>query len=274
MFLRVLNPGFYSIQVQFGDGQECNAIKELYNLLKDQKNPYMQDLVTASYQHSYREEMSNALGIAEMDSQELENCGTENVVRVTLINPSFQPSLTNAMNRMIKARLHVDQFGFNVPNAAVPASGCDEKCLSDKLTILVNGITIAMKKLEYACYRGKVYKRDPRSMYTYSYKCKARAFVTSLTTNKQFKSRLIRDMRKVIDLLGDPCCELFQSLVIDYDLIEVNDGVCWSVRRCAFVENPIETHQIGKLSPRCFCIYDPSKEADPMYFREMLENSK
>lgn len=32
----------------------------------------MQDLVTASYQHSYREEKSNALGIAEIDSQELE----------------------------------------------------------------------------------------------------------------------------------------------------------------------------------------------------------
>ena len=261
------------MQVQFRDGQECSAIKELYNLLKDHKNPYMQDLVSASYQHSYREEMSNALGIAEMDSQELENCGTENVVRVTLINPSLQPSLTNAMNRMIEARLHVDQFGFNVPNAAVPTSGCDEKRLSDKLTILVNDITIAMKKLEYACYRGKVYKRDPRSMYTYSYKCEARAFVNSLATNEQFKSRLIRDMRKVIDLLGDPCCELFQPLVIDYDLIEVNGGVCWSVRRRAFVEDPIEARQIGKLSPRCFCEYDPSKEADPTYFREILENS-
>lgn len=147
------------MQVQFQDGLECSAIKELYNLLKDHKNPYMQDLVTASYQHSYREEMSNALGIpgiAEMVSQELENRGAENVVRVTLINPSFQPSLTNAMTKMIEARLHVDQFGFNVPNPAVPASGCDEKRLSDKLTILVNDITIAMKKLEYARYRGKL----------------------------------------------------------------------------------------------------------------------
>lgn len=49
---------------------------------------------------------------------------------------------------MIEARLHVDQFGFNVPNPAVPASRCDEKRLSDKPTILVNDITIAMKKLE------------------------------------------------------------------------------------------------------------------------------
>ena len=71
------------LQVQFQDGRECTAIKELYNLLKDHKNPYMQDIVTASYQHSFREEMSNLLGIDQMASQELEECGTEKVVRVT-----------------------------------------------------------------------------------------------------------------------------------------------------------------------------------------------
>lgn len=162
------------------------------NLLKDHKNPYMQDHVAASYQHSYREEMSNALGIAVMDLQELEKCGSENVVRVTLINPSFRPSLTNAMTRMIEARLYVDQFGFNVPNAAVSASGWDEKRLSNKLTILVNDITIAIKKLEYASYRSKVYKRYPSSMYTYLYRCEARAFLNSLATNEQFKSNQTR----------------------------------------------------------------------------------
>ena len=263
----------FLLQVQFQDGQECTAIKELYNLLKDHKNPYMQDIVTASYQHSYREEMSNLLGIDQMVSQELEECGTEKVVRVTLINPSFQPSLENALARMIEAKLHIDKFGFSVSDAGAPAFACDEKHLSDKLTILVNDITIAMEKLEYASYRGKVYKKNPRSRYTYSYKCEARAFINSLATNEQFKSRLIRDMRKVIDLLADPNCELFQPLVIDYDLIEVKNGFCWSVKNRAFVENPIEVRQIGKLSPRRFCAYDPATEADPKYFREILENS-
>ena len=39
---------FLLYQVQFQDGKECIAIRELYNLLKDHKNPYMQDLETAS----------------------------------------------------------------------------------------------------------------------------------------------------------------------------------------------------------------------------------
>ena len=143
-------------------------------------------------------------------------------------------------------------------------SACDEKHLSDKLTILVNDITIAMQKLHYASYRGKVYKREERSRYTYFYKCEARSFVNSLATNERFKSRLLRDMREVIELLADPNCELFEPLVIDYNLIEVNDGVCWSLKRRSFVENPIEERQIGKVSPRAFCAYDPAKLKRPI----------
>ena len=179
----------------------------------------MQDLVTASYQHSYQEEASSLLGEFEMFTQELDECGTESVVRVTLINQGFQQSLMHAIGKMTEARLQIDNFGFNMPNAAAMASACDEKRLSDKLTILVNDVTIVMQRLQYASYRGKIYKRDARSKYTYSYKCEARAFVNTLATNENFKSRLIRDRRKVIELLSDPHCELFQPLVIDYDLI-------------------------------------------------------
>ena len=62
-------------------------------------------------------------------------------------------------------------------------------------------------------------------------------------------------------------------MVIDYDLIEVNDGVCWSVKNRSFVESPIEECQVGKVSPRAFCAYDPERDADPKYFCEILENS-
>ena len=51
----------------------------------------MQDIVTASYQNSYGEKMSSLLGIDQMASQELEDCGTENVVRVTLTQVSNHP---------------------------------------------------------------------------------------------------------------------------------------------------------------------------------------
>ena len=160
-------------------------------------------------------------------------------MRITLINTSFQQSLTSAIEKMIEAKLRLDKFGFNSTETTT-ASGVEEKHLSDKLTILVNDITIAMKRLNYASYRGKVYKKDPRSRYTYSFKCESRAFVNTLATNEQFKSRLVREMKKIIEMLSDPLFELFDPLIIDYDLIEVNDGVCWSLKNRAFVESAIK----------------------------------
>ena len=111
------------------------------------------------------------------------------LARTSLINQGFKQSLTNAIGKITEARLQLNYFGFNVPNVATMAFGCEEKRVSDKLTILVNDITIAMQRLQYASYRGKVYKRDERSKYTYSYKCEARAFVSHLACNEFFKSR-------------------------------------------------------------------------------------
>ena len=61
--------------------------------------------------------------------------------------------------------------------------------------------------------------------------------------------------------------------MIDYDLIEVNSGICWSIKKRAFVHSPINANEIGKISPRAFCAYDSTKHPDPKYFKEILENS-
>ena len=116
-------------------------------------------------------------------------------------------------------------------------------------------------------------KRDPKAKYTYSFKCEAKPFINTLATNEHFKSRLIRDMKKVIELLSDPNCELFQPLIINYDLIEVNGGICWSVKKRAFVQSSINANDVGKISPRAFCAYNFTRDPDPKYFKEILENS-
>jgi polynucleotide 5'-kinase involved in rRNA processing len=60
---------------------------------------------------------------------------------------------------------------------------------------------------------------------------------------------------------------------VDYDLIEVNNGACWSLKRRGFVEDAIAEHQIGKVTPRAFCPYEPNQVPDAKYFRQILENS-
>ena len=273
-------PQFYIFQVQFQEGRESPATAELYKVLKDHKNPFMQDLVRSSYKHCYEGEARKVVGDDGLCTQELDDCGTENVVRVTLVNQKFHASLLRAVERLTTAKLQLDKFGFESSTTTSQASTSqlatandEDKMLSNKLAILVNDIAIAMGKLSYGTYRGKIYKKDASSMFTFSYKCEARAFVNALATNEQFKSRMLPQMKKIIELLSDPYCELFRPLTVDYDLIEVKNGACWSLKTRSFVEDAIAEHQIGKVTPRAFCPYEPNQVPDAKYFRQILENS-
>ena len=159
-------------------------------------------------------------------------------------NKKFKSSLSSAVERVIEAKLQIDNFGFTAsritaqpPSPIVPN---DENRFSDKLTILVNDISIAMEKLNYAMYRGKVYKNESRVKCTFSYRCETRLFVNTFATNELFKPRLIREMTRVVELLADTYCELFRPLSIDYDLIEVNQGDFWSLKERSFLKDAIQ----------------------------------
>ena len=130
------------------------------------------------------------------------------------------------------AKLTIDRFGLDSGTPEVTqekTSEVGEPGLGDKTTVLINEIAIAMRRLDYALYRGKIYKKCEGDKYTYSYKCNVKAFVNSLAANEPFKSRLIRDMKRVIELLSDRDCELIRPISVDYNLIEVNQGYRWSI---------------------------------------------
>ena len=80
-------------------------------------------------------------------------------------------------------------------------------------------------------------------------------------------------MKKVIEILGDPDCKVIRPIFIDYNLIEVDAGYCWSVKDRHFLENPIPDEKIGMVTPHAFSRYDSQKGPEPKYFREILENS-
>ena len=257
-------------QIPFNEGKESAAMKELFKVLKDHKNPLIQELVNLSYENCFRNEVERMLG--EEDLLDSQQCGTENVARVWLINSSFSTALQAAVAKLQEAKLQIDRFGLKdgIRKTMHPD---EEARLSDKLTVLVNDIGIAMKKMEYALFRGKIYKKVPAAKFTYAYKCEMRAFVNCLAANDFFKARLLRDMKKVIEILGDPDCEVIRPIFIDYNLIEVDAGYCWSVKDRHFLENPIPDEKIGMVTPRAFSTYDSKKGPEPKYFREILENS-
>ena len=71
----------------------------------------MEELVRCSYQRCYAEEVRNVTG-DDLFTQELEACGNERVVRITLVNPKFQIPLASAVEHLIEAKLQIDKFGF------------------------------------------------------------------------------------------------------------------------------------------------------------------
>ena len=150
-------------------------------------------------------------------SQYVEDWGSENVVRVVLVNPNFEASVRKAVEELSATKLRLDKFGFSSSGgtsqqcslSTLDSLQIEQPMLSDKLTVMINAIKIAMKSLQFASFRGKIYKKDNRSRpFTFSYKCEPRAFMNSLASNAFFKSRLLRDMKKDMELLGDPYCEL------------------------------------------------------------------
>ena len=59
---------------------------------------------------------------------------------------------------------------------------------------------------------------------------------------------------------GVPPLGLNIDRCISYNLIDVNDGVCWSLKDRAFKENPIEDYQVGKASFTEVIIHEADKK--------------
>ena len=108
----------------------------------------------------------------------------------------FQSSLSLDVEKLQEVRLVINQFGFRghaSTSQGAKETGIEQVRQSDKLTVVINDIGIAMKKLGYALCCGKVFKCE-RAKYSFRYKCEMEVFINSLAANKTFKDRLGHEM--------------------------------------------------------------------------------
>ena len=109
-------------------------MKELYKVLKDHKNPFMEELVRCSYRSSFAKEMESTGGTETLCSQDLDECGTESVVRLAVVNPQFEQPLARAIDKLIGAGLRVDKFGFaNASGSTEPPASSQEADVESKM---------------------------------------------------------------------------------------------------------------------------------------------
>ena len=63
-------------------------------------------------------------------------------------------------------------------------------------------------------------------------------------------------------------CELITQIRFNWDLVEVKNGYCFSISKQDFIKCPIETRDIGKISPRAYApYYSYKKEPVSLYFQ-------
>ena len=86
-------------------------MRELFKVMKDHSNGFMEDLVTSSYQHCFISEARKFL--EDPDDMNIEECGTENAVRIFLVQSSFKSILSDVTAKIQGAKLVLDRFHFD-----------------------------------------------------------------------------------------------------------------------------------------------------------------
>ena len=87
------------------------------------------------------------------------------------------------------------------------------------MTVVISDITITMRRPDYALLKECGYQKCKCPKSTYPYKCDVKAFVNSMAANETFKSKLIRNMKIVFDLLSEPDCEVIRPITVECSLI-------------------------------------------------------
>ena len=248
-------------------GKEENAVAPLCTTVKDHNNSFLQRKVDVSFQHC----------LEALESQILEEpvpsiYGSERVVRLQVQSPVFSSELQNrAIPALTRAGLVFDVFGIENVKESESQQSLGRALSKSPVIVALNKIERAMAKLGYALHKGDVFKKNEASKYTFEHACSIKKFLSVLANNDQLKEIIITNFNKLESILTDPECEFTKQLRINYDLIEVLNGWCFSLSQRRFVQNPIK--EIGKECPRAFVQYPHTKEPEAKYFQEILENS-
>ena len=85
---------------------------------------------------------------------------------------------------------------------------------------------------------------------------------------------IVKFSKRMIEKISHPQGEVTRQIGFDWDLIEVQNEYCFSVRKRDFIECPIDTKGIGIVSPMaCAPNYNSKEDPVPLYFKESIENS-
>ena len=169
----------------------------------------------------------------DITDQSQESAPSENVVRLRVVLENFKPMMKSAVKELRRAGLLLDIFGLdmNLQSTSQPTfSEPPHKPLSCQITVLCNDIQLVLRKLNYAIFRGEVFKMAAKSKFTFQYLCSMKTF--------------LHNLMGVLPILSEPESSVIPQLKINRHLVEVQGGWFWSFSAGSFVHGIISESQV------------------------------
>lgn len=212
-----------------GTPAQRNTTKRLCSTLKDHNSSYIGQIVSFSYEMCFCE-ATNQLDInLDESKEEME----EHVLRFVVHNTPNPRSLQTAVDSLLRAGLVMDVIGLQT---ATTKASSFVPMTTDVFTQLIHDIEVLMSRFGYAMHHGMVYKKHPKALYTYIFKCDVNSFIGALEGNETFKPRLLKYGDRLKEKLKNPKSQLIEQLEVSYDLLEVKNGWCLSLTNRDFVK--------------------------------------
>ena len=149
-------------------------------------------------------------------------------------------------------------------------------CPNNKTLVAIRYVQRTMHKLNYALYRGHIYKKPSESKFAYVYTTTIESFLNTLLANKKIAEVPINQLQQVDVMQSNRECSIIKQIQIDHNLIEVlQTGTCLNIEEKRFVCDPFGESDIGKITPRAFVHYTYKEGVIPhrKRFTDAIENS-
>ena len=213
-------------------GNEEESCVPLCNTLKDHNNQFIQTKVDKSFSHNLQLLRNQVI---EEPIEFLH--ASEHVVRLQVVCSLFTSKVRDKLIPcLVHSGLQFDVLGIETCELPKVAT----KALGAPIVVVLNNIEQTMGKLGYALYRGYVFKQMNTSKYTYQHCRSVKKTLSLLGSNDRFKDTIIKHLNKLIEILGNKECEFMKQLSINFHLIEVCGGWCFSISQRKYLLNPIE----------------------------------
>ena len=245
------------------------AARQLFQTVKDHDNASIKEMLYTSNVYCYENDSDT-----EDDEDEYEDEFTPThfptlpcVFRV-VNDEGYFDAIESAMERL-------QSDGLVVETALCGSQTNDIPSLpqSNDVTRTIRNIARVMEICKHALYRSAIYTIPDNAKMTYVRMMDVSTYLNKLLANDALNNALVRNFQAVEKILSHPACEIVEQIQFDFDLIEVSNGVCFSISGRRFIPNAIPSSKVGKLSPHAFVPYDSSTAPQPGYFEQGILNS-